>query len=78
MNAVLEAKTTSKTTPVAYWSDGYWDMDLEAAKDADQFGVFGNDKHRIAEVDAGLEGPEIEVIILELLAKERAAGDDNG
>ena len=67
MSAVMtEVKPATKK--VAYWPDGYWDLDLEAAKDADTFKVFGNVQHCIVEVDADAEGEAIEEIVQELIA----------
>ena len=67
MSAVM-TDVKPATKKVAYWPDGYWDLDLEAAKDADTFKVFGDVQHRIVEVDADAEGDEIESIVQELLS----------
>lgn len=69
MSAVM-TEVKPETKKVAYWPDGYWDMDLEAAKDADTFEVFGPVKHSIVEVDADAEGETIEAIVQELIEGE--------
>ena len=66
MNAVVKPQMKQ----VAYWPDGYWDMDIEAATDADTFGVFGDLTHSIVEVDAELSGADVDLIVQELVKEQ--------